>query len=173
MYGAGEPGAGMRAGQGGEAPWPERVDQALARGLTTGLARHAGEAARRAQEAEAFEALRARFVVAVKPVLERGAATMRSWGLDSSVGQALRDTPPQVRRCFDLVLHMKKYEDKGPGTLTITAVEGRDMLRVVLRIGPGSIGGRVREHDGLVHIDDLTEDMVGGLIATMVEQLFR
>jgi len=165
-------GAGARIGSTSHASWQERVDQALSAGLASELSRHADQAARRALEASAFDALRARFVTEVKPALERCAGSMQAWGLTASVSQALRDRPARMRRGFDLVLRMEKFDGRGPGTLTLTATEGRDALRVVLRIGPSCIGGGYSEHDGLVNIDDLSEDMIGGLVATMVERLF-
>jgi hypothetical protein len=121
----------------------------------------------------AHGARRELFVTAVKPVLEDCAAMMRAWGLSANVHQALRDTPPCLPRCFDVRLEIEKFDGRGPGALIITAIEGRDVLRVLLRVDPGSIGGDYVEHDGLVHVGDLSEDMVGGMIATLVEHVFR
>ena len=108
---------------------------------------------------------------ALKPALERCAARMRACGLDASVSETRGDPPPMGRR-DGLVLRLQKSAGKGPGLLTITAVEGRDLLRVVMRIGPSAIGGGWRQHDGLVPVDSVTDDVVGGLVATLVEQVF-
>jgi len=172
-YSAGDAGAETRIGGEGASTWPELVDRAVSHGVATGVAEEATEVVVGAQAAEAFEALRLRVAAVVKPVLDRCAETMKVWGLETSVSAGMRDTPPRMHRCYDLALHLQKYEGKGPGRLTITAIEGRDLLHIVLRIGPAAIGGRVSEHDGLVQVGDLTEDMIGGLVATMVEELFR
>ena len=118
-----------------------------------------------------FDELRCKFVTKVAPVLEACADAMRAWGLTANVSQALRDTPAKMRRSFDVAMKVERFDGRGPGSLTITAIEGREVLRVVMRVGPGHIGGDYTEHDGLVHADDLTDDMVGGLVATLVERV--
>jgi hypothetical protein len=118
------------------------------------------------------DVLGVRGFAALKPALERCAATMRACGLDASVSETRGDPPPPMGRRDGLVLRLQKSEGKGPGLLTITAVEGRDLLRVVMRIGPSAIGGGWRQHDGLVPVDSVTDDVVGGLVATLVEQVF-
>jgi hypothetical protein len=166
-------GTGIGIGAGLDtAPWQARVDWALSSGLAAVAARESHEAARRALEARHYDELRCRFVTAVAPVLETCADAMRAWGLTANVSQALRDTPARMRRSFDVALKVERFDGRGPGALTITAIEGREVLRIVMRIGPGHIGGDYSEHDGLVHVDDLTEGMVGGLVATLVERVF-
>ncbi|HXX90609.1 MAG TPA: hypothetical protein VEI83_10350 [Acidimicrobiales bacterium] len=154
-------------------PWRTRVDWALSSGLAAVAAQESSMAARRALEARQFDELRHAIAGTVMPVLEACARAMRGWGLTVNVGQVLRDTPVRMPRGYDLVLTMERFDGRGPGRLTITAIEGREVLRVVMRVGPGHMGGDASEHDAVVHVHDLTEDMVGGLVATMVECVLR
>ena len=164
----------LRAGAApGRGTWEDRVDWALSSAMAAVAAREAEGAARRALAASAFDELCRHVVGSVQPVLEACADKLRAWGVDANVHQARRDTPVRMPRAFDVVLTIDKVDRCGPGSLTVTAVEGREVLRVVLCVGPACIGGEYEEHQGVVHAYDLTDDAVGGLVATLVEHVFR
>jgi len=165
---------GQRTGAAsGRAGWEDRVDWALSSAMAAMATRRAEDAARRALEAGAFDELCRRIARSVQPVLEACTDKLRAWGIDADVHQAMRDAPDRLPRAFDVALTLEKVDGRGPGSLTITAVEGRQVLRVVLRVGPAHIGGDYVEHERLVHARDLTEDATGGLVAALVEHVFR
>ena len=76
-------------------------------------------------------------------------------------------------RTFDLALWIDRIGDRGPGRLTITATEGRHFVRIKMSVGPLRLGGDVSEHVGTTIAGDLSDAMVGGLVATLVEQIFN
>ena len=65
-----------------------------------------------------------------------------------------------------------RFGDRGPGKLTITATEGCDFVRIKLSVGPSRMDGDVSEHVGTTIASDLSDALVGGLVATLVEQIF-
>ena len=154
------------------ASWEERVDWALSSAMAATAARESQAAARRAMEAGAFDELCAHIVHSVAPVLEACASKLRAWGVNANVQQTVRDTPVRMPRAMDVSLQTDKVDGRGPGTLTLTAVEGREVLRVVTCVGPGHIGGDYTRESQVVHAYDLTTDAVGGLVAGLVERLF-
>jgi hypothetical protein len=153
------------------ATWEDRVDWALSSSMAAAAAREAEGGARRALEAGAFDELCKHVVHSVVPVLEACAAKLRSWGVSANVHQTLRDAPDRMPRAMDVSLQTDKVDGRGPGALTMTAVEGREVLRVVTCIGPGHIGGDYTRDGQVIHAYDLTDDAVGALVAALVERL--
>ena len=162
-----------RRGAAGRDPgWQSRLDVTVSSGLTQDGVRHAGGEARRAQRAKKFDAYRRRCSAELRPVLEHSAHLLREWGLDARVLETLRDMPTRMPRGYDLVLCISKFGDRGPGKLTISATEASELVRVTLNLGPAHYGSETDEHVGTTTTQELSGDLVGGLAATLVEQLF-
>ena len=119
-----------------------------------------------------FDAVRTLCQDELRPVLECSVEMSAEWGLTARVTETLRDEPARVPRSFDLALWIDRFGDRGPGKLTITATEGCDFVRVKMAVGPTSMGGDVAEHVGTTIAGDLSDALVGGLVATLVEQIF-
>ncbi len=86
--------------------------------------------------------------------------------------ETLRDHPSRLPRIFDLSLWIDRFAQRGPGRLTITATESCDFVRVKLKVGP-TWTGDVHEHVGTTVARDLSDALVGGLVATLVERIFE
>jgi len=157
---------------GGDDLWQSRLGVAVSSGLTGDASRHAREDARRARRAAAFDAYRRQCAAELRPVLEHSAHMLREWGLDARVSETMRDVPARMPRGFDLALRIGKFGDRGPGKLTISATEASELVRVTLKLGPACIGDEADEHVGTTTTRDLSGDLVGGLVATLVEHLF-
>jgi hypothetical protein len=71
-----------------------------------------------------------------------------------------------------LALRIDRFGERGPGKLTITASEAHEAVRVKITVGPSRLCGEVHEHVGSTRASDLSDVMVGGLVATLVEQIF-
>ena len=109
----------------------------------------------------------------LRPVLECSVEMLAEWGLSARVTETLRDEPARVPRSFDLTLWIDRFGDRGPGKLTITATEGCDFVRVKTGRGPVEDGAATSaEHVGTTIAGDLSDALVGGLVATLVEQIF-
>jgi hypothetical protein len=152
--------------------WQSRLDLALSSGLSEDAARYARDEARRARLAAQFDAYRRHCSAELRPVLEHSAQLLREWGLDARVFETFQEMPARIARGFDLVLCISKFGDRGPGKLTISATEASELVRVTLKLGPACIGGDADEHVGATTTRELSGDLVGGLVATLVEQLF-
>jgi hypothetical protein len=152
--------------------WRSRLDLTLSAGLWGDAARQAREDAQRAQIEAAFDAYRQQCAAELRPVLEHSARMLREWGLDARVTETLHDMPTRMPRGFDLVLRIGKFGDRGPGKLTISATEASELVRVAVKLGPACIGDEINEHIGTTTTRDLSGDLVGGLVATLVEHLF-
>jgi hypothetical protein len=152
--------------------WEDRVNGAISGALAGTLAPGDEAAARRALAAERFDELCRHIVNSVLPVLEACAGKLRASGVNAHVHQLLRNAEDRLPRALDIGLRTDKIDRRGPGSLVITAVEGRDVLRVVTNIGPGSIGGEYDERRGTLPADQLNDEVVGGLVADLVERLF-
>ncbi|HUY23231.1 MAG TPA: hypothetical protein VMV22_12920 [Acidimicrobiales bacterium] len=156
----------------GEDLWKSRIDLVLSAGLSGDAARSARHNALRAQAEASFDAFRTQCHGELRPVLESSAAMLREWGLEARVTETLRDQPARVPRSFDLALWLDRFGGRGPGRLTITATEACEFVRVKLKVGPTTTGGEVSEHVGTTIARDLSDALVGGLVATLVEQIF-
>ena len=152
--------------------WSSRLDGALSSGLSNDAARIACRDANLVQHQAAFEAWRTQCAVEVVPVLERSAQMLRDWGLDAHVRETLQDRPARLPRRHDVTLRIERFGERGPGRLTISAAESSEVVRVTLKLGPYAIGGEANEHVGMTTSRDLSGELVGGLVATLVEQLF-
>jgi hypothetical protein len=152
--------------------WQARIDLVVSSGLSADAAHKSHQDARRAQNEASFDAVRELCQDELRPVLECSAEMLGEWGLSARVTETLRDAPARVPRSFDLVLWIDRFGDRGPGKLTITATEGCDFVRVKLAVGPSKWCGEVAEHVGTTIAGDLSDALVGGLIATLVEQIF-
>jgi hypothetical protein len=108
----------------------------------------------------------------LRPVLECSVEMLSEWGLSARVTETLKDEPVRVPRSFDLALWIDRFGERGPGKLTITATEGCDFVRVKVAVGPSKWDGEVNEHVGTTIAGDLSDALVGGLVATLVEQVF-
>jgi hypothetical protein len=97
---------------------------------------------------------------------------MRAEGLEVAVYIGPRGRAVRVGRRFDAELVMERSPAHGPGRLTFSAIEGRDVVRVELHVGPCEPGGRERHHDAVVSRTELTDEMVSGLVAALVELVF-
>jgi hypothetical protein len=157
----------------GDQLWQARIDLVVSSGLSGDAARKSRQDAERARSGEAFDELRALFGNQLRPVLERSVEMLSEWGLSGRVTETLCDRPARLPRTFDLALRVDRFGDRGPGKLTITATEGRDFVRIKMSVGPTRLGGDVSEHVGTTIASDLSDQMVGGLVATLVEQIFN
>jgi hypothetical protein len=152
--------------------WQARIDLVVSSGLSGDAARKSQQDAQRAQSEASFDAVREMCQEQLRPVLECSAEMLGEWGLSARVTETLRDEPARVPRSFDLVLWIDRFGDRGPGKLTITATEGCDFVRVKLAVGPSKWCDDVAEHVGTTIAGDLSDALVGGLVATLVEQIF-
>jgi len=152
--------------------WQARIELVVSSALTGDAARRSRQDDVRAQSRASFEAVRRVCQDELRPVLECGVALLGEWGLEARVTETLRDTPARVPRSFNLALSVDRFEDRGPGRLTITATEGCQFVRLKLAVGPGRFDGEVNEHVGTTIASDLSDALVGGLVATLVEQIF-
>jgi len=153
--------------------WQARIDQALSTGLSNEAARQSHDDADRVHREETFEAFREQCATDIRPILDFSVDMLREWGLTAKVTETLRDQPIRMARTFDVALEIEKFGGRGPGRLTISGTEAHEMARVKLLIGPSHIGGEGTEHVGSVSPWNLSEDVVGGLVAMLIEQLFR
>ena len=155
-----------------ETLWQTRIDQAVSSGLSSDAARKARLTSEHARAQAAFEAFRLHCDTQLKPVLETTTAMLQEWGLEARVTETLHDHPVRLPRSFDLVLRIDPCGDRGPGKLTISASEAYDVVRVKITVGPSRLCGEVHEHVGTTTAGELSEAMVGGLAATLVEKVF-
>ena len=153
--------------------WPTRIDRLMSAGPSADAARKVRLDAQRAQALVAFDAFRTQCKHELRPVLDSGAEMLRAWGLSAHVTQTVTDQPKRVPRTLDLSLLIDRFGGRGPGKLTISATEACDVVRVQLKIGPRCGGGDIDEHVGTTTAEHLSDELVGGLVATLVEQLFR
>ena len=152
--------------------WQARIDLVVSSGLSGDAARKADEDARRQRARTAFDALCRQCQTELRPVLEYGAEMLQEWGLEAHVTETLRDEPPRLPRSFDLALRIDAVGGRGPGRLVLTATEGCDFVRIKLTVGPFKTGGDGNEHVGTTVAGDLSDALVGGLVATLVEKIF-
>jgi hypothetical protein len=157
----------------GDQLWQARIDLVVSSGLSGDAARKSRQDAQRAQSRASFDALRQKCQDELRPVLESSTEMLGEWGLEAHVTETLRDEPARIPQSFDLALRIDRFDDRGPGRLTITATEGCDFVRVKLSVGPSKMGGEVSEHAGTTIARDLSDALVGGLVATLVEQIFN
>ena len=157
---------------GDDSPWQSRLDGLVSTGLSDDAARRARINAAQAQARAAFEAFRAQCHDQLRPVLDTSTAMLGEWGLDAQVTETLHDQPPRVPRSYDLALRIDRFGARGPGKLTITASEANEAVRVKIAVGPSRMCGDEREHVGTTRASDLSDAMVGGLVATLVERIF-
>jgi hypothetical protein len=157
----------------GDQLWQARIDLTVSSGLSGDAARQARQDAVRAQSEASFDAVRELCQGELRPVLESGAEMLHEWGLEARVTETLRDAPARVPRSFALALWIDRFGDRGPGKLTITATEGCDFVRIKLAVGPSRQSGEVNEHVGTTVAGDLSDALVGGLMATLIEQIFN
>jgi len=156
----------------GDPAWAERLDDALSSGISSDTQRLAQLDAEHVRQRAAFDSWRARCAAELLPVLERSAEMLRAWGLDAGVTEVLTDQPCRLPRRLDVALRIARFGDRGPGKLTLSATESSDVVRVTLKLGPACIGGEPDERVGMTTTRDLSGELVGGLVATLVEQLF-
>jgi hypothetical protein len=155
----------------GEPLWKSRIELVVTAGLSGEAARHAHAQAERDRSEQTFFAFRDQCNAELRPVLEASASMLEQWGLRAHVSESLRDRPTRLPRSFDLSLGIDRFEKCGPGRLTITGTEACDFVRVKLKIGPTHTGD-VDEHVGTTVVRDLSDALVGGLVATLVERFF-
>jgi hypothetical protein len=155
-----------------EAPWQTRIDQVVTSSLSSDAARKARITAEQTRAQIAFEAFRLQCQAELKPVLETTSAMLQEWGLEARVTETLHDQPARLPRSFDLALRIDPFGERGPGKLTISASEAYDVVRVKITVGPSRLRGEVHEHVGTTTADELSDTMVGGLAATLVEKVF-
>jgi len=156
----------------GEDPWQSRIDSLVSSGLSGDAARHARRNANQAQSRAAFDAFRTQCRDELRPVLDTSTAMLQEWGLDARVTETLHDQPARLPRSFDLALRIDRFGERGPGKLTLSASEAHDAVRVKITVGPSRLCGEVREHIGTARASDLSDTMMGGLVATLVERIF-
>ncbi|MGA2520830.1 MAG: hypothetical protein ABSG81_08460 [Acidimicrobiales bacterium] len=152
--------------------WKSRIELVVSAGVSGDAAHQATARARRERSEETFDAFCAQCAVELRPVLDSSAALLRQWGLSTRVTETLRDRPSRLPRIFDLSLWIDRFAERGPGRLTITATEPCDFVRVKLKVGP-TWTGDVHEHVGTTVARDLSDALVGGLVATLVERIFE
>jgi hypothetical protein len=157
----------------GDQLWQARIDLIVSSGLSGDAARKSREDAERTRHEAMFEELCDLCRDELRTVLDRSVETLSEWGLSARVTETLRDEPVRVPRSFDLTLWIDRFGDRGPGKLTITATERCDFVRIKLSVGPSRLFGDVSEHVGTTIASDLSDQMVGGLVATLVEQIFN
>jgi hypothetical protein len=158
---------------GGDELWQARIDLVVSSGLSGDAARQAGEDAGRQRARAAFDALCRRCRHELRPVLECSAEMLQEWGIEANVTETLRDEPARLPRSFDLALRIDAVGHRGPGKLVITTTEGCDFVRVKVAVGPSKAGADVNEHVGTTIAGDLSDALVGGLVATLVEKIFN
>jgi len=156
----------------GDQLWHARIDLVVSSGLSGDAARKSRQDALQSQSEESFEAVRRLCQDELRPVLDCSVEMLAEWGLTARVTETIRDQPARVPRSFDLALWIDRFGDRGPGKLTITATEGCDFVRVKVTVGPSRLSGDVSEHVGTTIAGDLSDALVGGLVATLVEQVF-
>ena len=154
-----------------EAMWKSRIDLVVSAGLSGDADRSAHDEVLRHQSREHFDAFRSQCAGELRPVLESSATMLRQWGLGARVTETLKDQPSRLPRTFDLTLWVDRFAQRGPGRLTITATEASDFVRVKIQVGP-TWTGSVDEHVGTTVARDLSDALVGGLVATLVERIF-
>ncbi len=160
------------AGVGADQLWRARIELVVSSGLSGDATRKSRQDSVRSRAQASFDAVCKVCRDELRPVLEHSVDMLNEWGLEARVTETLRDTPARVPRSFDLALCIDRFEDRGPGKLTITATEGCEFVRLKLAVGPGKFDGEVNEHVGSTIASDLSDALVGGLVATLVEQLF-
>ena len=151
--------------------WPSSIGRVMSAGLSADAARKARADVQRAQGPAAFDEFRTQCTRRLRPVLDSGAEMLRAWGLAAHVTQTVTDQPMRVARTLDLSLLIDRAGGQGPGKLTISATEACDVVRVKLKIGPRD-SGDIDEHVGTTTAENLSDELVGGLVATLVEKLF-
>jgi hypothetical protein len=156
----------------GDQLWQARLDLVVSSGLSGDSARESRHEALQARAQASFDELRQHCQDELRPVLECATEMLEEWGIEARVTETLRDEPARVPRGFDLALGIDRFGERGPGKLTITATEGCDFIRLKLTVGPAPLGGDVSEHVGTTIARDLSDALVGGLVATLVEQIF-
>jgi len=156
----------------GDQLWQARIDLVVSSGLSGDAARKSRDDAERAQSEASFDAVRELCQDELRPVLEQSVEMLSEWGLTARVTETLRDEPARMPANFDLALWVDRFGDRGPGKLTITATQGCDFVRIKMSVGPTRLGGDVSEHVGTTIAGDLSDALVGGLVATLVEQIF-
>jgi hypothetical protein len=156
----------------GESAWQARLDGLVSSALSDDAARQARLNAAQAQTRAAFESFRTQCRDELRPVLETSTAMLGEWGLGARVTETLHDKPTRVPRRYDLALRIDRFGERGPGKLTITASEAHEAVRVKITVGPSRICGEVHEHVGSTRASDLSDAMMGGLVATLVERIF-
>jgi len=156
----------------GEPLWKSRIELVVTAGLSGEAARLAHAQAERDRSEQSFHDFRAQCAAELRPVLESSASMLEQWGLRAQVSESLRDRPTRLPRSFDLSLCIDRFGKCGPGRLTITGTEACDFVRVKLKIGP-TYTGDVDEHIGTTVVRDLSDALVGGLVATLVERFFE
>jgi hypothetical protein len=156
----------------GDQLWQARIDLVVSSGLSGDAARKSRQDAVASRSQESFDTVRTFCQDELRPVLESCVEMLAAWGLSARVTETLRDEPARVPRGFDLTLWIDRFGDRGPGKLTITLNEGSDFVRVKTAVGPTKIGGDISEHIGTTIAADLSDALVGGLVATLVEQIF-
>ena len=156
----------------GDQLWQARIDLVVSSGLSGDAARKSRQDAVQSQSEQSFEAIRRLCQDELRPVLDCSVDMLVQWGLTARVTETIKDQPARVPRSFDLSLWIDRFGDRGPGKLTITATEGCDFVRVKVAVGPSRMSGDVNEHVGTTIAEDLSDAHVGGLVATLVEQIF-
>jgi hypothetical protein len=153
------------------AMWKSRIDLVLSASLSGDADQSAGDEAFRHRSRQDFDAFRSQCAGELRPVLESSAAMLQEWGLGARVTETLKDQPSRLPRTFELALWVDRFAQRGPGRLTITSTEACDFVRVKIQVGP-TWTGDVDEHVGTTVARDLSDALVGGLVATLVERIF-
>jgi hypothetical protein len=161
----------FEGGSPGEEMWKARIELVVSAGLSGDAARGAQRHDERARSQAAFEAFREQCSDRLRPVLESSAEMLTQQGMPARVTETVHDRPARLPRSVDLCLWVDRFGDRGPGKLTITATEACDFVRVKVKVGP-TWTGEVDEHVGTTVARDLSEALVGGLVATLVERIF-
>ncbi len=156
----------------GDQLWQARIDLVVSSGLSGDAARKSRQDAVATRSQESFDVVRTMCQEELRPVLESCVEMLAAWGLSARFTETLRDEPARVPRGFDLTLWIDRFGDRGPGKLTITVNEGSDFVRIRSAVGPTRLGGDISEHVGTTVAADLSDALVGGLVASLVEQIF-